>query len=64
MWLWVLSSREPQGWVQDLLWSSGGGAAGLDPGEAISREPVSMGGTGLAAHAGCEGLMGRSRARP
>lgn len=29
----------PQGWVQDLLWSSGGWAAGLDPGEAISREP-------------------------
>ena len=42
MWLSVLSSPEPQGWVQDLLWSSGGWAAGLDPGGTIGHEPVSM----------------------
>lgn len=43
MWLWVLSFLEPQEQVQDLLWSSGGWAAGLDPGGAISREPISVG---------------------
>ena len=41
-WLWVLSFPEPQEQIQDLLWSSGGWAAGLDPGGAISHEPISM----------------------